>query len=148
MTAAVNSKTYDGTTSAAATPTITAGSLQSGDTATACTETYADRNVGTGKTLTPAGRCIDGNSGLNYSYAYTAVTTGVIAQTNLTVTAAANSKTYDGTTSAAATPTITAGSLQSGDTADRLRRKPTPTGRPARARPSRRRDRCSTATAG
>ncbi len=116
VTAAVNSKTYDGTTSAAATPTITAGSLQSGDTQTAFTETYADRNVGTGKTLTPAGQVLDGNSGLNYSYAYTAVTTGVIAQTNLTVTAAANSKTYDGTTSAAATPTITAGSLQSGDT--------------------------------
>ena len=60
---------------------------------------------------------LDGNSGLNYSYTYTAVATGVIAQTNLTVTAAANTKSYDGTTSAAAAPTITAGSIQAGDTA-------------------------------
>ena len=37
-----------------------------------------------------------------------------INPTNLTVTAAANTKLYDGTTSAAAHPTITAGSIQSG----------------------------------
>ena len=51
----------------------------------------------------------DGNSGANYNYTYATVATGVINQTNLTVTAAANTKTYDGTTSATATPTITAG---------------------------------------
>ena len=73
--------------------------------------------MGTGKTLTPAGVVSDGNSGANYSYTYATVTTGVINQTNLTVTAAANTKTYDGTTSATATPTITAGSIQTGDTA-------------------------------
>ena len=109
VTAAANTKTYDGTTSAAATPTITAGSIQTGDTAPTWTETYDNRNVGTGKTLTPAGKVNDGNSGTNYNYTYATVATGVINPTNLTVTAAANTKTYDGTTSAAATPTITAG---------------------------------------
>ena len=81
------------------------------------TETYANKNAGAGKTLTPAGVVSDGNSGLNYSYTYAPVTTGVIAQTNLTVTAATNTKNYDGNNSAAATPTITAGNIQPGDTA-------------------------------
>ena len=69
VTAAANTKTYDGTTSAAAAPAITAGSMQTGDTAS-LTETYNNRNVGTGKTLTPAGVVTDGNSGANYSYTY------------------------------------------------------------------------------
>src|SRR5207247_8138359 len=53
VTAATNTKTYDGTTTAAATPTLTAGTIAAGDTA-AYTETYDPRNQGTGKTLTPA----------------------------------------------------------------------------------------------
>ena len=65
MTAAANTKTYDGTTSATGTPTITAGAIQTGDTAPTWTETYDNRNAGTGKTLTPAGKVNDGNSGLN-----------------------------------------------------------------------------------
>ena len=116
VTAAANTKLYDGTTSAAATPTVTAGSIQTGDTA-AFTETYDTRDVGTGKTLTAAGVVSDGNGGANYAYIYQTATTGVINQTNLTVTAAANTKTYDGTTSATATPTIGPGSIQTGDTA-------------------------------
>ena len=54
MTAATNTKTYDSHTSAAATPTITAGALQPGDTAN-FTEAYSSKNAGTGMTLTPAG---------------------------------------------------------------------------------------------
>ena len=54
VTAATNTKIYDGTTTAAATPTITSGTLAPGDTAN-FTETYDTQNVGTGKTLTPAG---------------------------------------------------------------------------------------------
>ena len=117
VTAATCTKTYDGTTSATGAPTITTGHIQTGDTAPAWTETYDTRNVGTGKTLTPAGVVSDGNSGANYAYTYGTVTTGVISQTNITATAAANSKTYDGTTSATGTPTITSGHIQTGDTA-------------------------------
>jgi trimeric autotransporter adhesin len=116
VTAATNTKGYDGTTSAAAAPTITSGALQGSDTA-AWSETYNNKNVGTGKTLTPAGSVSDGNSGNNYSITFATNTTGVINARAITVTAATNTKTYDGTTSAAATPTITSGSLASGDTA-------------------------------
>ena len=61
-----NTKVYDGTTSAAAVPTITSGSLGTGDTANFI-ETYSTRNVGTGLTLTPSGTVNDGNGGNNYT---------------------------------------------------------------------------------
>ena len=45
------------------------------------TETYADRNAGTGKTLMPAALLVlDGNYGTNYNYTYAAATTGVIVR--------------------------------------------------------------------
>ena len=69
VTAATNTKIYDGTTSASNTPTITSGSLVTGDTA-AFTETYDTKNVGTGKTLTPAGSVNDGNGGNNYAVTF------------------------------------------------------------------------------
>ncbi|MEO7300511.1 MAG: YDG domain-containing protein, partial [Verrucomicrobiota bacterium] len=77
VTAAANTKTYDGNTSAAAIPTITSGALQTGDTAS-FTESYADANVGAGKTLTATGVVSDGNSGNNYSYTFVANSSGVI----------------------------------------------------------------------
>jgi YDG domain/Kelch motif/Galactose oxidase, central domain len=118
VTAATNSKTYDATTSATTTPTITTGGpLVTGDTAN-FTESYDNKNVGTNKTLTPSGTVSDGNGGNNYSYTFAPNTTGVITTRNLTVTAATNTKTYDATTSAAATPTITTGTLQGTDTAN------------------------------
>ena len=108
MTAVANTKTYDGNTSATATPTVTAGAIQSGDTAPAWTETYDTKNVGTGKTMTPAGVVNDGNSGANYNYTYTTVTSGVITQLNLTVTGlSAQDKAYDGNTAATITGTGT-----------------------------------------
>src|SRR5207248_815274 len=116
VTAAANTKTYDGTASAAATPTITSGSLVNGNTA-GFSEAYNDKNAGTGKTLTPSGSVSDGNSGNNYAVTFVNTTNGVINARAITVTAAANTKTYDASTSAAATPTITSGSLASGDTA-------------------------------
>src|SRR4029078_4019617 len=82
-------------------------------------ESYDNRNVGSGKTLTPAGTVSDGNSGNNYSYTFVNDTTGVINHRAITVAAVTNTKTYDGTTSAAATPTVSpAGSIQTGDTAN------------------------------
>jgi autotransporter-associated beta strand protein len=116
VTAASNTKLYDGTISASATPTITAGSIQSGDTAPAWTEAYADKNAGTSKTLTPAGVVLDGNGGANYDYTYAQDFTGQIDLTNLTVTAVSDVKLYDGTTTSVGTPTVTAGAIQTGDT--------------------------------
>jgi hypothetical protein len=101
VTAAVNSKTYDGTTSAAATPTITSGTLVKGDTAN-FTESYSTSNVGTGLTLTPAGAVSDGNGGDNYAVTFVSNTTGVITRKALTYSGLSvpSSKVYDGTTTA------------------------------------------------
>jgi hypothetical protein len=115
VTAAANTKTYDGTTSAAATPAVTSGSIQPGDTGN-FTETYNTKHVGTSKTLTPSGSVTDGNSGTNYNVTLTSANTGTINQTNISVTAATNTKGYDGNTSAAAVPTVTSGTIQPGDT--------------------------------
>jgi len=114
ITATTNTKTYDGTTAAAALPT-TSG-LQTGDTVTGLVETYASKNAGTGLTLTvSAGYTVnDGNNGGNYTITTATNTTGVINKAQLTITAVTNSKPYDGTTSAAATPTTSG--LQTGDT--------------------------------
>jgi autotransporter-associated beta strand protein len=120
VSAAAATKRYDGTTNAPTPATITAGSIQAGDSppVSGWIETYDNRNVGSGKTLSPAHLVVnDGNGGVNYTYTYLPAATGVIAQTNLTVTAASNTKPYDGTPAAAAEPTITAGSVQAGDTA-------------------------------
>ena len=116
VTATTNTKTYDGTTTAAAVPTITTGSLATGDTAT-WTEKYSSDNVGTSVILTPAGMVSDGNGGANYNVTYATVNTGVINALAITVTAGPSSKPYDGTTTSPGTPTITTGSLASGDTA-------------------------------
>ena len=97
-------------------PTITSGTLASGDTA-AFTETFDTKNVGIGKTLTAAGSVNDGNGGSNYALTFLVSTAGAIAQRAITVTAAAYSKVYDGATTAAAAPTVTSGSLATGDTA-------------------------------
>ena len=97
VTAVMNTKTYDATTTAAAVPVITSGSLVGSDTAD-FVETYSTSNVGTGLTLTPSGVVNDGNDGNNYTYTFVPVSTGVITAEALTITAVANSKTYDGTT--------------------------------------------------
>jgi hypothetical protein len=78
ITATANTKVYDGTTSALATPTVTG--LQGSDTVTGLYEVYTDANPGTGKTLVVAGgyRINDGNSGKNYTVS-TVTASGVIA---------------------------------------------------------------------
>jgi sugar lactone lactonase YvrE len=108
-------KIYDGTTSAAVVPTFVSGSLVAGDTA-AFSETFDNKNVGVGKTLTAVGSVNDGNGGNNYTVTFLTDTTGAIAPCSITVTATANSKAYDGTTTASAVPAITTGSLAFGDT--------------------------------
>ena len=66
---------------------------------TGLSETYDNKNAGTGKTLTVAGYAVnDGNSGGNYTVTTATSTAGVITRPALTITAATNTKTYDGTT--------------------------------------------------
>ena len=100
-----NTKVYDATTSAAATPTVTG--LQGTDTVTGRTEAYGSKNVlGTnGSVLLVTGYTVnDGNSGANYTVTVTSAN-GTITPATLTIAATTNTKVYDGTTSAAALPT-------------------------------------------
>lgn len=116
VTAATGTKTYDGTTASSGTPTVTSGSLLTGQTA-AWTQTYNNKNAGTGKTITPSGTVNDGNGGANYAVTFVPVTNGVINQRPISVTAATDTKTYDGTTASSATPSVTSGTLAAGETA-------------------------------
>src|SRR5262249_24916756 len=117
------SKAYDGTTVAALVPgNYSLTGVLSGDTVNLNNPpsgTYDNRNVGTGKTVNVTGLAISRPSSTNYALSSTSASAaiGAISQTNLTVTSAPNSKTYDGTTSAGETPSITAGSIQTGDSA-------------------------------
>ncbi len=113
VTAVTNTKFYDGTTNAAAVPNVSPAVI-AGDVAM-FTEAYTNKNVGTGKTLVPSGSVSDGNGGLNYSVSFVNNTTGQIDPKAITVTAATNTKVYDGTTSAVAVPGIAPG-LVAGDT--------------------------------
>ncbi|NIA53570.1 filamentous hemagglutinin N-terminal domain-containing protein, partial [Massilia sp. TW-1] len=76
LTATSNTKTYDATTGAAAGPTVSG--LQGADTVTGLSESYADKNAGTGKTLSVnAGYVVnDGNGGNNYTVNTVDNTTG------------------------------------------------------------------------
>jgi hypothetical protein len=94
------------------------------------TDPLPTRNVGTGLSVTASGLSLTATNtssacasssctvyGYQVSNAGGTVTAniGTITARSITVTAATNTKTYDGTTSAAATPMITSGSLAGGD---------------------------------
>ena len=113
IAAAANTKAFDSTTSATATPTVSG--LQGSDTVTGLSESFTDRNAGTNKALTVNGgyTVSDGNNGHNYVVTIDN-TTGVITKAPLTITAAANTKIYDSTTLAGAVPTVSG--LKGGDT--------------------------------
>ena len=93
ITAVANTKTYDGATNALAIPTVSG--LQGSDTVTGLAESYATKNVGTGKTLNVSAYTVnDGNSGNNYSVGTVASAAGVINAAVLTYTANAAGMTY------------------------------------------------------
>ena len=116
VTAVTDSKTYDGTTSSAVTPIISENGYSPaivGTDAPSFIQTYDTKNVGIGKTLTPSGTVADGNSGNNYSYTFTQVTTGTITKKPINVTAQPDTKTYDGSNSSSVIPSADA--LATGD---------------------------------
>jgi len=113
LTARTNTKAYDGTTVAAATPIVSG--LQNGDSVTGQAQTYDNQNAGTGKTLTVSAYTVnDGNNGANYTVTTVADTTGVINKAALGVDV---SGTYNGTTSyTSSNSTITTNGLVNGET--------------------------------
>ncbi len=58
----------------------------------------------------------DGNGGANYAITFANDTSGVISARAVTVSATTDTKIYDSTTSSAAIPTVTSGSLVGTDT--------------------------------
>ena len=95
-------KTYDRTTNA--TVTLSDNRL-AGDVLTTSytTASFADKNVGNGKTVTVTGIAISGTDSGNYTANTTASTTANITKATLTVSATGVNKTYDGTTNATVT---------------------------------------------
>ena len=91
VTAVTSSKVYDGTTSSSGTPNLSANALVTGDTANFI-QTFATKDVGTGKTINPSGAVEDGNSGLNYAVTFVSVSTGTISKASVAVTADDQSK--------------------------------------------------------
>ncbi len=116
ITAADVTKTYDGTTSASGSLLISSGGLLGGDTIGGGSFAFANRNAGTGKTLTVSGVTLnDGNGGNNYDVSYVDNTNSSINKASLSVSAADASKVYDGTTNASSTALIIGGSLFGAD---------------------------------
>ena len=96
------------------------------------TRIFADKNVGTGKTVSVTGISITGTDAGNYTFNTTASTTADITARALTVSATGINKVYDRTT--AATVTLSDNRV-GGDvltTATRVRRSRTRTSGPAR----------------
>ena len=103
VTAMAQDKVYDGTTNADVTLT---DNRVAGDVFTDAdsSASFADKNVGNGKTVTVAGISITGTDAANYVLASTSVTTTAnITPRILSVSAMAQDKVYDGTSSATVT---------------------------------------------
>jgi hypothetical protein len=96
LTAPTVTKTYDGTvahTVTTANLNDLSAQLQSGDVVTVATIAYANKNVGTGKTLILSAATIDdGNSGNNYSVTLANSTSGVITLAPLSIMAIDDAK--------------------------------------------------------
>ena len=86
VTAQADNRVYDGTTASSVAPVVS-GSIYDG-VGTAATQSFDDRNVGTGKILTASGLVMaDGNGGANYSINYVDSATGVITPASLSIVA-------------------------------------------------------------
>lgn len=101
VSATGTNKTYDGTTTAAATFSdnrLGSDSLLIGSTS----NTFSDKNAGTGKTITVNGITVTGADAVNYNWNAGTTTTADIGKASLTVSASGVNKTYDATTGASA----------------------------------------------
>ena len=107
------SKVYDGKLTSSDKPTVVG--RQRGDAIVGLTQSYADKNAGTGKTINvDAGYTIrDGNNGNNYDVVVVNSTAGVITPKALTISTVASTKVYDGGVTSDNKPLVTG--LLSGD---------------------------------
>ncbi|PXA99658.1 hypothetical protein DMC47_02220 [Nostoc sp. 3335mG] len=102
----VNGKTYDGTTAATGSVALS-GVVQGDQLGTAGTlYSFADKNAGTGKTVTISGTTLIGADAGNYTLTLPASAVADIMKRGLTGTIAANDKGYDGSTAGSGTITL------------------------------------------
>ncbi len=116
-------KVFDGTTSASVnTAGITLANVFSGDvvnvTVTGSTSAFTTKNAGNAVPInvTLTGLSLSGPQAADYTVAATALATADITPRSLTITANKSTKTYDGTTTTTAVPTVSG--LLSGDSRD------------------------------
>ena len=107
-------KTYDGNATATVT-SLTSGGVLAGDTVdfTDTTANFADKNAGSGKTVTVDGIGASGADAGNYTFNTTATTTADIAKAVLSLS---GTRVYDGTTGAAAGDLTTISGLVGSET--------------------------------
>ncbi|KKB62577.1 hypothetical protein WM40_16695 [Robbsia andropogonis] len=113
-----SNKTYDGTTSATLTGTASVTALQGDTVGVGGTGvgTFADKNVGTSKSITLSGYTLSGTDAGNYNLVEPTNVTASISKADLSISGiSAATKTYDGTTAATLTGAATVSALQ-GDT--------------------------------
>ena len=110
-------KTYDGTVTAPIAGLASLTGKLTGDAVgfTSSSALYSSKDVGTGKTIAVAGATLTGADAGNY-YLNTIVASGDITKANLTVTAVADAKTYNGLAYAGGNGVAYAG-LVNGETA-------------------------------
>ena len=92
----VSNKIYDGTTTASVLTRSTVGDV-GGVSLTSGTAAFADKNVGTGKTVTLTGASLSGADVFNYVLDSVATTTANNTQAGLSITASDKTKTYGDT---------------------------------------------------
>ncbi len=115
VAAVTDTKSYDGTTASAQTPifqvssynadlnetALAANTLYAGDAYSSLTQSFDSANAGS-RTLSVA----TDNFGPNYTVVGTTTASGTINQATVTVAAVSDTKSYDGTTASAQTPTF------------------------------------------
>src|SRR5439155_24493411 len=95
-------KTYDGASSA--TVTLSDNRVASDSLSTSYGSAgFADKNIGTAKSVSVSGIAISGTDAANYTANSTASTTANITARTLTVSATGVNRVYDGTTNATVT---------------------------------------------
>lgn len=94
---AISDKTYDGTTRASG--TVNLSGLLAGDQVNAAggTFAFADKNAGSGKSVSISGVTLSGGDAGNYTLSLPATAMASILRRAITATVTAASKTYDGT---------------------------------------------------
>jgi filamentous hemagglutinin family protein len=109
ISAVADSKEYDGKLGSSATGKPVVAGRQRGDSIVSLTQSYLDKNAGTGKAINvDAGYTIrDGNGGNNYDVVIVNSNAGVITPKALTISTVANSKVYDGGLTSANKPLVT-----------------------------------------